>query len=349
VTPAGSDTRTHAPVPGRHWPASSHPARGFKNSPIPGCNIMQRKIEIRVPSERTEALLAELQELDGLVGLNVQRGASLEPKGDVITAVVSNRSLHDLARRLDRHQVGSTSASAFGTSDLKSVISPSTAAQIGRETSDLTWEEMESVIGKEANMTGNAIMVMAIAGVLATVGIATNAVHLVIGAMAIAPGFAPIQRIPLGIVARGGAWRRGLSHTAIAYAALIAGAAAAALLLRGIGTDPLGGGSGYLEPGSLTAYWTSVTPASLLASLVAATAGAILISSDRSVLTAGVMIALALIPTAALIGIGLATGSSDVARDAALRWALEVGLVFGAGLLVLLWKRNRLQDRDTTL
>jgi hypothetical protein len=308
---------------------------------------MQRKIEISLPAERTEALLAELQELEALVGLNVQRGASLKPEGDVITAVVSNRSLHDLAQRLDRLQVGSTSTSSYETSDLKSVISPSTAAQMGKETSDLTWEEMESVLGKEANMTGNAIMVMAIAGVLATVGIATNAVHLVIGAMAIAPGFAPIQRIPVGIVARGGAWRRGLSHTVIAYATLIAGAAAAAIVLRGMGTDPLGGGSGYVDPGSLTSYWTTITPASVLASLVAATAGAILIASDRSVLTAGVMIALALIPTAALIGIGLVADAPSVLRDAALRWAIEVAIVFVMGLLVLLWKRNRLQSRNT--
>jgi hypothetical protein len=133
----------------------------------------------------------------------------------------------------------------------------------------------------------------------------------------------------------------------IAYATLIAGAAAAAIVLRGMGTDPLGGGSGYVDPGSLTSYWTTITPASVLASLVAATAGAILIASDRSVLTAGVMIALALIPTAALIGIGLVAGAPSVLRDAALRWAIEIAIVFVMGLLVLLWKRNRLQSRNT--
>jgi hypothetical protein len=307
---------------------------------------MQKKIEISVPAGQTDALLAEIQELDGLVGLNVQRGASIKPPGDVITAVVDNRSLHDLVQRLDRHQVGSTSSSSYETSDLKSVISPSVAGQMGSESSELTWEEMELVIGKEANMTGNAILVMTISGVVAAVGIATNAVHVVIGAMAIAPGFAPIQRIPLGIVARGKAWQRGLAHTGIAYAALIAGAALTAVVLRQLGTDPLGGGSGYLEPGSLASYWTSITAPSLLASLVAATAGAILIASDRSVLTAGVMIALALIPTAALMGIALVTGAAGVLRDAALRWALEVLIVFGMGLLVLLWKRNRLQSRN---
>jgi hypothetical protein len=46
------------------------------------------------------------------------------------------------------------------------------------------------------------------------------------------------------------------------------------------------------------------------------------------------------------MGIALVTGAAGVLRDAALRWALEVLIVFGMGLLVLLWKRNRLQSRN---
>ncbi|MBM3492617.1 MAG: hypothetical protein FJX68_19690 [Alphaproteobacteria bacterium] len=48
---------------------------------------------------------------------------------------------------------------------------------------------MELVIGKNSNMTGNALLVMLAAGVLAAIGIATNALHIVIGAMLIAPGY----------------------------------------------------------------------------------------------------------------------------------------------------------------
>jgi hypothetical protein len=307
---------------------------------------MQKRVEITVPPEQTDDLLAELAEIDEVIGVDVQRGTSLRPAGDVITVVVGNRSLHDLVRLLDRRAVGGTSSSTYTTSELTGVVSPSVAGTMGTESSDLTWEEMESVIGKQANMTANAVVVMVISGAVATLGIATNAVHLVIGAMAIAPGFAPLQRIARGIVARSGAWRRGLAHSAVGYAALILGAAIAALLLRVLETDPLGGGSGYLEPGSLVSYWTSVTVPGLLTSLAAAVAGAILIASDRSVLTAGVMIALALVPTAALIGVGLVSASPEVIRGAALRWTLEVAMVFGAGLLVFLWKRNRLQRRD---
>ena len=63
-------------------------------------------------------------------------------------------------------------------------------------------------------------------------------------------------------------------------------------------------------------------------------------------LTAGVMIALALIPTAALVGMAVVSDAPSVLRGAALRWALDAAVVFGAGLLVFLWKRNRLQSRD---
>ena len=211
---------------------------------------------------------------------------------------MDNRGQHELVRRLDRWGVGDTNASSYVTSELKSVISPQVAGTMGSERSDLAWEEIELLFGKEANMTANAILVMVASGAVAAVGIATNAVHVVVGAMVIAPGFVPIQRIALGITARSGAWRRGLAHTGIAYAALILGAATTA-----VACDQDGAGD-------------------------------------------GVMIALALVPTAALMGVAIVSGAPMVLRDATLRWMLDVALVFGAGLLVFLWKRKAVHGRD---
>jgi hypothetical protein len=42
---------------------------------------------------------------------------------------------------------------------------------------------MELVVAKNSNMTVDALAIMMISGVLAAIGIATNALHLVIGAM----------------------------------------------------------------------------------------------------------------------------------------------------------------------
>jgi uncharacterized membrane protein len=57
------------------------------------------------------------------------------------------------------------------------------------------------------------------------------------------------------------------------------------------------------------------------------------------------MIALALVPTAAITGMGLATAQIELAGKGLLRWAMDLGLVVGASLLVLAWKRARVQKR----
>ena len=46
---------------------------------------MPRVIEVSVPSEQTDQLVAELRSRDEVLGLRLQRGASLKPPGDVIT------------------------------------------------------------------------------------------------------------------------------------------------------------------------------------------------------------------------------------------------------------------------
>src|SRR5690606_12749644 len=88
------------------------------------------------------------------------------------------------------------------TTEPVSTFTPGSIPAIVRDTSESTWEEMELLIGKESNMTINALLLMGISGILAALGLATKAVHFVIGAMAIAPGFEPIVRISLGTVAK---------------------------------------------------------------------------------------------------------------------------------------------------
>lgn len=308
---------------------------------------MPRRIEITVPAGESERLADQLRESPGIIGIRVQKGIALDPEGDVITLDVVNRSLSDVALLLARAGVGSEPATSFTTSEPLSVVSSTRARQIAGDSSEATWEEMEVVIGKNSNMTANAVLVMAISGVLATVGIATDALHLVLGAMLIAPGFQPIVRIALGLVAEGRGWRLGIAHTLLGYGAVAAGAAATALFLIAVGTSPLGGEASYLAPGTLLSYWTTITPPAVLVTLVAGIAGAVLVASNRAVLTAGVMVALALVPGAAILGLALVAGEPRIAAAGALRWTMEVGLVLGASGVVLAWKRRSVQRRPS--
>lgn len=71
--------------------------------------------------------------------------------------------------------------------------------------------------------------------------------------------------------------------------------------------------------------------ARLRASAAAGPAGAPLVNANRAVLTAGVMVALALVPGAALVGLGIVAGDGVLFRDGAVRWLHDVLIVVAVG------------------
>jgi uncharacterized membrane protein len=306
---------------------------------------MPRTLQITVPSERTETILAEVTRLEGLLGLSVQRGASLKPPGDIISVEITSRDLHELMQLLERREVLTDPSSSLLTSQPLSVISPRRQGEISGDTSEATWEEMELTIARSSNMTVNGLWTMAAAGMIAALGILTDVLHLVIGAMVIAPGFEPISRVGLGLIGGGGVWRRGVLDTAKAYLTLIAAAFLITLLFRIGAPESLRGGIPYLSEGILKPHWLPITLPSAVVTVVASFAGALLVAANRALLTAGVMIALALVPSATLIGMGLAEWDLALAGRALLRWLFEVAGVLLLSLAVFSWKRSSVQKR----
>ena len=306
---------------------------------------MPRTVEITVPAGQTEPLLADLETMPGVLGLRVQRGVSLKPRGDVITVNLSRRALSDLMTMLEKRGLPQNPALSLTTSQPMSVVSPADVAGIVHDTDDSTWEEIEATIARETNMTINTLILMFASGVFAVAALATNVLHYMLAAMVIAPGFLPIVRVALGVVARSRAWRRGLGDVGAGYLALIVGAAVATLVLRGAGIDVFGGKASYLPERVLLDYWSTLDLPALIVSTAGGVTGAVLLYTERSILTLGVMIALALVPSAAMIGMGLAGGRLDIAAQGLLRWAIDVVIVLIAALAVFRWKLVRLHNR----
>lgn len=306
---------------------------------------MPRTVQITVPPDMTDDVVDALRHLDGVLALRLQQGGSLEPPGDVISLEVLNRRLPHLARLAADREIGSRPDTSMTTSQPLSVVSLPSADAISHDLSEATWEEMDLVMGKESNTTLNGVVVMAVAGMVATFGLAQNALHLVVGAMVIAPGFEPIVRAALGLVAQSRAWRIGVLQLLQGYGALVVGAMAAVALLALTGSDPRGTGASYLPSGVLVEYWTSLSVTSVAVAIVAGAAGAVLIAANRSLLTAGVMIALALVPGAAIAGIGLATLDVPLAMQGVMRWAADVVCVAVSSIGVLAVKRRWVHGR----
>lgn len=305
-----------------------------------------RTIELTVPPDRTEQVLDRLRGIEA-ASLRLQRGGSLHPPGDVVTMQVTNGKLGAIMRIADEFGLGTDEGMTMSTSVPLSVVTPA-FQRMTREQGATTWEELELSMSEDSTMTRDRTLVMLLAGVIAGIGIIADQVHTVIGAMVIAPGFQPFARVMLGVVTRSSAWRGGVVDVARGYGALLGGAALAALLGQAFGADALdAGGSSYLDDAVLVEFWTTVSWSGLAVALAGAVCGGILVSLNRTVLTAGVMVALALVPTAALVPMALIAGDPGLAGDAAVRFALEVALVL-AGITVMFLVKRRLDRRSTT-
>ena len=302
---------------------------------------MPRTVELSVPPARVDEVIRLAEKQPGLLGLQLQKGASLKPPGDVITIRILNRNFHDLMRDMARLGVLQQASASLVTTETASIIAPPRNSAIACDSAEASWEEMEIMIAKEGNMTLNALLIMAVAGAIGVAGLLTGAVHLVIAAMLIAPGFEPIVRMSMSLAAASGTWQRGIIDTAKGYAALVAGALLGVLVLRWTGVS-----SAYMPPSTLFDYWSSIGPSTVFVALIAGAAGAMLVVTNRSVLTAGVMVALALVPTPIIAAFALLEGDFALAGRAGLRWLLEAGLVLLASYAVFGWKRFRIQRRS---
>jgi uncharacterized hydrophobic protein (TIGR00341 family) len=179
-------------------------------------------------------------------------------------------------------------------------------------------EELAARAEELAPRFSTYVVMTIISVVIATAGILLNSPEVVVGSMVIAPLIGPAMATAVGSVIDDEAlFRRGLKLQLLGFAVAIAAAAAFAWLVKTIHLVPPG-----LDPTTIGQVSSRLTPdfLSLAVALGAGLAGAISLRSGVSASLVGVMIAVALVPPTAVIGIGIA-------------WGLPV-VVLGAGLLV---------------
>lgn len=307
---------------------------------------MSRNIQMSLPSEYTEEMIPKIQKLNGLIGLRVHKNISLKPKGDVLDLDLINSEVNNFLSMLEQEGLLSHKEVSITTSKPTNILSKSSSEQILTETHETSWEDVLKNLLHESNMDFNTKLVMFASGIIAAIGISTNSLHIVIGAMLIAPGFEPVSRFAMGLIAKHRDWKRGGMDVLKGYLLIIAGGIAGGFIIKILGQEIIPGTSSYLPAGVLIDYWTSITATSLVVSIFAAVAGGIIIMTNKSLLTAGVMVALALIPAATLIGLALLETNYEMMIRAGIRLFLELAIVTIFTGAVFIWKRNTTHKRD---
>jgi len=299
---------------------------------------MHRSLEITVDPSATDEMTDALLELDGVVGLTLHRGASLRPEGDVFVVHALNRDGDEVMRLVE--QAREHGAIAVASGELSSIIDPERTERVAGDVDQALWEETETSIRHQAQLSGNFLALMALGGVVAATGFASKPVPQAIafvGASVIAPGFEPVAKLPLGLVLRRRdlLWR-GLRSMLAGYASLVVAAALAYGFLRLTGTAlPSTDLVGLSEVGRIAhPSWLD-----LLKSTAAAAAGLIMLAAHRDSVIAGPLIALVIIPAAALVGVGAAAGRPRLMLEGAERLAVDVVIIVVVGGIVLALKQ----------
>lgn len=302
---------------------------------------MPQIIEITCPSTRTEAVVETLEQLDGVIGVTLQRDISIQPPGDVVTVKTTNSTARDVLAAVRRLIIDNDTFS-IATTEPEHLISLPHSDLIDRETNEVTWETVASEFRKESTVEFNFLLLMALAGLIACAGLWTDRVQIVIGAMVIAPGFEPLLRMPFGVlIGPKTMFKRGLAATVLGYVALAVAAAIGIWILQAVDSSR----SADLLSRDWVRYWSRLSPSGVFVAITAGAAGAVVVTAGRFILTAGVMIALALVPTAAVTGMAVAVGDVSLVMNAVGRWAVEAVAVMIAGAAVFTLKQRLIHKR----
>jgi uncharacterized hydrophobic protein (TIGR00271 family) len=176
----------------------------------------------------------------------------------------------------------------------------------------------------------------AVSAVVATAGLLLDSPAIVVGSMVIAPLIGPAMAASVGtVVDDRDLALRGIKLQALGGALAIGAAALFALLLRMMNIVPLTAEEVFaigevrerLAPGVL----------SLVIALGAGAAGAVSLASGVSSALVGVMIAAALVPPTAVVGIGIAWGEPQTVVGSAVLVLVNI-LAINLVALVVLWR-----------
>jgi hypothetical protein len=130
---------------------------------------LHRTLEITVPPSYTDELIHELERLEGVIHLSVVRGASVKPPGDVLTVHALNREADEVLRLADAaRKEGQVSVT---TGELTSIIDPEHERKVANDVDEALWEEAETGLRHQSQITTNYLALMALGGIVGAIGL----------------------------------------------------------------------------------------------------------------------------------------------------------------------------------
>ena len=296
-------------------------------------------LRILVKPELTQRVLDLLGATPSACNLVFLAGAARRPSGDVVLCDVAREEasivIEDL-KELGVHHEGSIALEQID-SQVSDAAKRAQRAAPGMASDAVVWEEVEARTSETAELGGSFLAFMALACLIASVGIFLGSPILIVGAMVVGPEFGPLAGLCVAIVEkRRSVAMRSLAALAIGFPVGITAAFLFTLICRATGL--LGDDISTIHH-PLTKFISKPEDFSLIVACFAGAAVMLSLTSAKSGALIGVLISVTTIPAAANIGVAVAFADWSEWRGAMGQLAVNLTGIVLAGVATLLLQR----------
>jgi uncharacterized hydrophobic protein (TIGR00271 family) len=297
-------------------------------------------LRIVVPSYQTEHVLDLLNHTPSVCNLIYLERAAHRPEGDVILCDVAREDASVIVSDLKEFEVHREGSIAM--EDVDSLISVAAEraeeAAPGLPTDAVVWEEVETRTSENVELSASFLAFMVLAMLIAGVGILTDQLILIIGAMVVGPEFGPIAGLSVAAVQRRvDLAKRSFIALAVGFPLGIGVTFLGTLALDGLDLIPVD----FTQDGHpFTDFISNPDHFSALVAFFAGLAGVFSLTSAKSGALVGVLISVTTIPAAANIGVAAALGDGKEWVGAMEQLVLNLGAIFLACIGTLYIQRR---------
>ncbi|MFI5889624.1 DUF389 domain-containing protein [Actinoplanes sp. NPDC051513] len=307
-------------------------------------------LRIISPADRTTRVERLLADDVAVTHVVVFPGVARDPAGDLITCDVAREgasTLLEQLRDLDLERDGSIMLDTVDVS-LSRAADRAERRAPGFGVDAVVWEQIEQATGEESRLSAAFLVFMAVATVIAGIGVLLDQPILIVGAMVVGPEFGPLAALCVGLVRRRAPLlRRALVTLAVGFPVGMAVTVLTTWLLDAAG---LVSRDMLLADRPLTSFIWQPDALSWVIGFLAGVAGMLSLTSAKAGTLVGVLISVTTVPAAANAAVALAYGVTDEAAGSAVQLMVNVAAIVVAGVLTLLvqrvaWHRPRASTR----
>jgi uncharacterized hydrophobic protein (TIGR00271 family) len=301
-------------------------------------------LRLIVPDDLVGAVMTLLHEAPGVTNLWHLRGAASKPVGDLISCDVAKEDASTVLeglRSLNLSDRGSIAAEYVDAAISQGALDAELAAA-GNPADAVVWEEVEGRVAESSSLSKSFLILMVLATMIAAIGVITDSIVLVIGAMVVGPEYGPLAGLCVAVVE--GRLNLAMKSLRALLIGFPLGIVAAALLTAVLLAFEIAPQALVPEEHELTLFIADPNWYTVIVSVLAGIVGMLALVGAKSGVLTGVLISVTTIPAAANVGVAAVYGDWDAVAGATLQLVINLLAIVLSGIAVL-WviKRARLR------